>query len=623
LLLQHCSAKMPETRRSQLPALATPAAPESALDQQGQEVMPEKQAFYLLENTYQTALQAPAVIELTAQATGVISLHINGLMQNDQVFFYGDITLPASPALDAFGKVSLQSDHDAQEITASRFGLKKEGPSQKIKLMSHYKVNQNGSYHFSLNIKDDDTTSAATSKLSITSGQLLAVVYRAKVLETKLTDTADSGYFLHKYINVRTFKGKSVKTADGPSLLLGTDWTSLDAGDQLIISSQYGVKKAAASADCKGSLTTTLMANNLVMGKSADPLPALDTTQTVELLKSYTVPESGPYQINLSAAISDDACSFELTKDSYSLVVMIFKPLARLNDFKDQAYYLRFIRSELKLAQPLATGSAAAKLKQLENLRLTAKEGDLVFYETEAHVATDSPEHLTQFYYQVARNNNEGFSPIASAALSAGQSRTHIYCADVAKVKAGEDAATGPQLQLATKITGINALEKPALVESFKIITRQYRKISLPLAEEDNPLQVLPELAGTVDENGTSSIATINAEQEGDAKLLWETTQCPYLKESGSLKVAGGPEIPVPYPFTLFKGDLRTGDTAEGQKNQVYEFIVRAGRNYHTNTDPKIMMPGEPAPAHYSEDFYTLQLLRPESKECSVVLAKK
>ena len=152
--------------------------------------------------------------------------------------------------------------------------------------------------------------------------------------------------------------------------------------------------------------------------------------------------------------------------------------------------------------------------------------------------------------------------------------------------------------------------QKPAVMESSRMIAMGFRKIKVPRDPQVDPLAVYDSAAGANDPKAT----------EWQDNLLFETTPCPFFGASGSTRVIGVPPVDIPFPFTQFNGDLTQGFTGGERSFAYYDFVVRAGINYHTNDGWLLLLPGAPIPAHYSQSFYNVRVSGSASAGCTAAL---
>ena len=159
-------------------------------------------------------------------------------------------------------------------------------------------------------------------------------------------------------------------------------------------------------------------------------------------------------------------------------------------------------------------------------------------------------------------------------------------------------------------LLALQPFQKPAILENSRMIVSGYRKMHIPKNPDDDPMSITE----------SSGEANDPKELEWQDHLLFEITPCPFFAPQGATKITGAPPVDIPYPFTLFRGDLTQNFNGNIRTGVSYDFVIHAGKNYHYDINWLLFLPGQSIPEHYSQELYNVRVTDPETANCKAAV---
>ncbi len=434
--------------------------------------------------------------------------------------------------------------------------------------------------------------------------------------------TSDNGgLFLRDVIDTDRLLVATIKTTTSGTTILKTKSVTLIAGDVLLVRAAVTLEVAREDrANCNGltaSAQLRIAEGSAPLSGQSVTFDALSVRKTATISGLVRVAVPGKYAFEMRVVGNRPSCTATILEPS-TLTVTVFTPLTKLDGYKASARFLLVSPSaavpDIAPGQPgsipavrIPSAHSGPPIITLARLEWNHAQDDLVLIEASAQTTAEDRMAETTSWLQVTRAPTGLNSHLHAMSLTPGNGAVRQNVFDWAAAPPANGHTT---FYLNIMGTGENA--KPLAITAPKIAMLHFRRAARTLTP-GNPGP--PEAVESINPGSTTTSKSARLTDLFALRALMQRGQTPPPEDSlpcalfkAGLLPVSGLQVAIPTPVHHhFR--TRWDDSRINFPVVIFENI------YHQNPAWAFTPPADRT-SHYTERFYEVTVINPESAAC-------
>ena len=436
--------------------------------------------------------------------------------------------------------------------------------------------------------------------------------------------SANGGLFLRDVIDTDRLLVTTIKTMTSGTTVLKTKSVTLNAGDVLLVRAAVTLEVAREdTANCAGltaSAQLRIAEGSAPLSGQSVTFDALSVRKTATISGLVRVAGPGKYAFEMQVVGNRPSCTATILEPS-TLTVTAFTPLTKLDGYKASARFLlvspRAAVPDIAPGQPgsipavrIPSAPSGPPIITLARLEWNHAQDDLVLIEASAQTTAEDRMAETTSWLQVTRAPTGLNSHLHAMSLTPGNGAVRQIVFDWAAAPPANGHTT-----FYLNIMGTNENSKPLAITASKIAMLHFRRAARTLTPGNPGPPETPEAVESINSAATTTSKSARLTDLFALRALMQHGQTPppedflmcALFKPGLLPVSGLPvAIPTPVHHHF---RTRWDDSRINFPVVIFENI------YHQNPAWAFTPPADRI-SHYTERFYEVTVINPESAAC-------